>query len=175
MEFCILIRDGKRYSTQDKTRNKKSKKKKAFSFVNVYSVITKQGHSPTEIHCPFPSCVLWLLIILVLIQFKEVYLQGRRRGNRKNFQPIENIMRWHIFFIFHDCSETYIKPSQTSKMELFAEIVNGLKALTIPQKAPSQMLDLVLNTPLCQKQRSQLFHRTRVLITALITVSLSLY
>ena len=41
MEFCILIRDGKRYSTQDKTRNKKSKKKKAFPFVNVYSVITK--------------------------------------------------------------------------------------------------------------------------------------
>ena len=43
------------------------------------------------------------------------------------------------------CSE----PSQTPKVDLSAiALFNGFKSLTISQKAPPQMLDRALNTPL---------------------------
>ena len=42
-------------------------------------------------------------------------------------------------------SQVYSEPCRVSKMELFAEEVNGFQLL--PQKAPSQMLNRFLNTP----------------------------
>ena len=45
-------------------------------------------------------------------------------------------------FVKHELNiETHSKPSQTSKMELLAKIVNAYKPLTIFAKAPSWMFD----------------------------------
>ena len=49
---------------------------------------------------------------------------------------------------FKRLAGAYSESFQTSKMELFAKIVNGSKPLTFSQKAPSQMFDRILNTPL---------------------------
>ena len=44
-------------------------------------------------------------------------------------------------------SDVYLKPNQTSVMELFAKIANGLLAVNYScRKAPSYMLDWVLIT-----------------------------
>ena len=48
-----------------------------------------------------------------------------------------------------DDTEVYLKPCQTSKMELFQENNEGLKAVSyFREKALSSMFDMVLNTPL---------------------------
>ena len=45
-------------------------------------------------------------------------------------------------------AEAYSEPCQKFKMELFAEIVNDFRSLTIFTKASSEMLDRALNTTL---------------------------
>ena len=37
---------------------------------------------------------------------------------------------WHLFSLSSPFSEAYLKPSQTSKKELFAKIINSWKPLT---------------------------------------------
>ena len=43
--------------------------------------------------------------------------------------------------------ETYLEPSQTSKMKFFAKIVDGFQLPTILQINSSYMFEKVLNTP----------------------------
>ena len=62
-------------------------------------------------------------------------------------------IRFNQWSLCHYCMikyETHSEPSQISKMELFAKIVNGLKQkpkIYFLQKAPSQMFEWVLNRP----------------------------
>ena len=59
----------------------------------------------------------------------------------------ENPPPFHMYQLtkLEVCSE----PSQTPKVDLSAiALFNGFKSLTISQKAPPQMLDRALNTPL---------------------------
>ena len=50
---------------------------------------------------------------------------------------------------FQVCTEGYSEPCRSSKMELFARIVNGFQLLTIfLQKTPSYIINTVFNTTL---------------------------